>query len=58
MRGEKKKMKRELIKIFAAFLFVFGLLLAGSDGGWFPWPNVAGMGMVACVTFLAGEPAE
>lgn len=25
------------------FCFVFGLALAGSDGPWFPWPNVIGV---------------
>jgi hypothetical protein len=26
-----------------AMVFTFGLLLAGSDGEWFPWANFAGI---------------
>ena len=44
--------------IIFAVLFILGLMLAGSDGVYFPWPNMAGVGMVAVVSFLAGEAAE
>ena len=44
-----------------ALLFCAGLLLAGSDGEWFPWPNLAGavmlgiFAMIACRLRLTGE---
>jgi hypothetical protein len=34
-----------------ALLFVFGLL-AGSDGEWFPWPNLVGIGMFILFVIL------
>ena len=30
-----------------AMVFTFGLLLAGSDGEWFPWANFAGILLLA-----------
>ena len=33
-------------KFLMAFLFVAGISLAGSDGVWFPWPNLAGVALV------------
>jgi len=27
----------------AGIFFIAGLILAGSDGPWFPWPNIAGV---------------
>jgi len=35
-----------------ASLFTFGILLAGSDGDWFPWINFAGAAMLASIYFL------
>ena len=29
------------------FLFFGGVLLAGSDGGWFPWINLVGVVMIS-----------
>ena len=33
-------------------LLVAGLLLAGSDGDWFPWPNLAGMALLGCFVLV------
>jgi len=33
--------------------FAAGLLVAGSDGDWFPWINGAGIFMLALVTYFA-----
>jgi len=37
-----------MMNSFLALLFLAGLLLAGSDGPWFPLPNAAGVTMVFC----------
>ena len=34
-------------------LFTTGLILAGSDGPWFPWVNLAGVGIFALTVPLA-----
>ena len=34
-------------------LFAAGIILAGSDGGWFPWINWAGIAVLALVTYFA-----
>jgi len=34
-------------------LFAAGIMLAGSDGDWFPWINGAGVLMLALVTYIA-----
>lgn len=40
---------REVIKKTAEFFFCFlallGICAAGSDGPWFPWPNLAGLAL-------------
>jgi len=33
---------------FTALLLVAGSMLSGSDGDWFPWPNLAGMALLGC----------
>jgi hypothetical protein len=44
-----------------ALVFLLGLVLAGSDGAWFPWPNLAGVALFACLllakVFLDERPA-
>jgi len=37
----------------AGTLFATGIILAGSDGDWFPWINWAGIGILALVTYYA-----
>jgi uncharacterized membrane protein len=37
----------------AGVLFAAGIILAGSDGDWFPWINLAGIGILAGVTYYA-----
>lgn len=41
----------------AVILFMAGLILAGSDGEWFPWINFAGLGMIGVVVVVA-RPAS
>ena len=36
-----------------ALLFCAGLLLAGSDGEWFPWQNLAGAAMLGIFAMIA-----
>ena len=36
-----------------AILFTFGLLIAGSDGPWFPWFNFLGLAMFAASAWIA-----
>jgi hypothetical protein len=43
------------MKQIAVALFMAGLILAGSDGEWFPWINFAGLGMMAIVVVAARE---
>jgi hypothetical protein len=28
-----------------AFLFLLGIVIAGSDGDWFPWINIGGLAL-------------
>lgn len=42
------------MKWMLAILFVAGLLLAGSDGPMFPWPNLAGIGLIGMFVALVG----
>jgi hypothetical protein len=41
------------MKFLAALVFTAGLSLAGSDGSLFPWPNLAGVALFACMIPLA-----
>lgn len=45
--------------ILGALIF-FGLALAGSEGEWFPWANLAGLVLFGGFVLLAssGEPLE
>ena len=43
-------MKKLLTNNWAlGFLFSAGILIAGSDGAWFPWVNLVGVGMIGAV---------
>ena len=44
--GEAYTMKC-LFCFLLVFLFFGGVLLAGSDGGWFPWINLVGVVMIS-----------
>ena len=37
----------------AVGLCISGLLLAGSDGGWFPWANLFGLALLPLALLLA-----
>ena len=39
-------MKTILTNWIMGILFTFGILIAGSDGAWFPWVNFAGIGLL------------
>jgi ABC-type transport system involved in cytochrome c biogenesis permease subunit len=41
------------MKFLAALVFTAGLSLAGSDGTLFPWANLAGVVIFACMIPLA-----
>jgi len=34
-------------------MLVAGINIAGSDGKWFPWINIAGLLMFCCAVFIA-----
>ena len=42
-RGALGEMKKHSMIIVAAVLFSAGILMAGSDGAWFPWFNLLGV---------------
>lgn len=42
-------------ELYTAMAFCAGLLLAGSDGGWFPWLNLAGAGLMLAAALLATD---
>ncbi len=46
-------MKQSIENTILGILFAAGIILAGSDGGWFPWINWAGIGILALVTYYA-----
>lgn len=37
----------------AGIFFVTGLIMAASDGPWFPWPNIAGVVIFSLSPMLA-----
>ena len=39
--------------MWLAFPFILGLILAMSDGTWFPYGNIVGVGLVALVGWRA-----
>lgn len=41
------------MKILVGLLFAGGILIAGSDGPWFPWVNVIGAFVVGMVVPLS-----
>lgn len=46
-------MKQNIQNLIMGLLFAVGLLIAGSDGEWFPWINGVGLFMLALVTCFA-----
>ena len=46
-------MKIMIENTIMGILFAAGIILAGSDGGWFPWINLAGVLMLGLVTVFA-----
>jgi len=42
----------------ASWLFAFGILFAGSDGQWFPWPNLVGAVMIGIAGLIANNYKE
>ena len=43
------RLKSAGLAFIGALSFTVGLVLMGSDGAWFPWPNVAGAGIFAAL---------
>ena len=43
------------MKYIIALCFTAGLVLAGSDGAYFPWINFAGLAVFGLVPVLAGR---
>jgi hypothetical protein len=43
------------MRYLMALLLIAGMALAGSDGEWFPWVNLAGGGIVGAFAVLAGR---
>ena len=39
-------------KQLLGILFFFGLVVASTDGAWFPWANFAGVAMMAAAVFF------
>lgn len=42
-----------MVNVIMASCFTLGLSLAGSDGEWFPWPNIVGLGMLGIAAIMA-----
>jgi len=40
-------MKSKITNWIMGILFTSGILIAGSDGAWFPWVNFVGIGLLA-----------
>lgn len=53
IRGALGRMKQNIQNLIMGLLFAVGLLIAGSDGEWFPWINGVGLFMLALVTCFA-----
>lgn len=51
--GRKKQMKERLLVFIFGFLFLSGIILAGSDGTFFPWLNVSGLLLTAGAVFIS-----
>lgn len=39
-----------------AIVFCIAVVLAGSDGAWFPYPNLIGLGMLCYVVWRVNRP--
>lgn len=50
-------MKQQLKNTLAASLFVAAMLLTGSDGAYFPWPNLGGL-LLGLAFFKVATPTE
>jgi len=50
-------MKTIIKNTILGILFAAGIIIVGSDGGWFPWINLIGAGILALVTLLANREA-
>jgi hypothetical protein len=54
-------MKKRIIEITVCFFAILGLMMAGSDGEWFPIPNIIGLcilGVIASCIAVVEERAE
>ena len=57
--SEAKRWKIRAIRLKASggyilgTVFAIGLVLAGSDGNWFPWLNLFGAGLIAAVGLIS-----
>ena len=48
-------MKKQVKNYLLAALFMGGLLIAGSDGQWFPWANFAGIALLVVFAIIANR---
>jgi hypothetical protein len=46
------------MKLLTAICFITGILLASSDGNWFPWINILGVFIFALIIPLAARIKE
>lgn len=58
MKRISRKLKSVTFSWLMAILFCAGILLAGSDGGWFPWINLAGALMLGLFALIGKQIAE
>lgn len=58
MTYNKKEILNRLKLYFGTFLAVMGLMMAGSDGPYFPWPNLVGLLTMIIIAFLVAWEEE
>jgi hypothetical protein len=58
MKVDTRKIRKKLTGCFTVFIAIFALLIAGSDGPYFPWPNLAGIGVMTVIAFITAWEEE
>jgi hypothetical protein len=46
----KKIIRSKAAELIATLFGIIGLMMAASDGDWFPWPNLIGLLIVCIIT--------
>ncbi len=46
-------MKQHIFIIIFGLMLIFGIILAGSDGALFPWPNILGLFITVTAVFIS-----